>query len=69
MIEGYLRRRAWGAFHAGYGVHVKDADYTALLGRKVEKPAMSPEQMLANLRRHAVAQNARLARRAATRNS
>lgn len=59
VIEGYLRRRAWDAFHAGYGIHCKDARLADLLGRATEKPPMSGDQMLANMRRHMIANNAR----------
>ena len=59
-VEGYRRRRAWSAFHAGYGIHCKDAEIEHLMGGKTEKEPMSPEQMLLNLHRHAVVHNARL---------
>lgn len=62
VIEGYLRRRAWQAYHAGYGIHCKDAKLADLLGRPTEKPPMSPDQMLLNMRRHMIANNARFAR-------
>ncbi|MAY20316.1 MAG: hypothetical protein CL955_06830 [Erythrobacteraceae bacterium] len=58
FVLGYIRRRAWAAFHAGYGIHCKDADIDHLLGRKTEKEPMDPEQMKANMRRIMVGVNA-----------
>ncbi|MFO6447867.1 hypothetical protein ACLBKU_12040 [Erythrobacter sp. NE805] len=58
-VEGYRRRRAWAAFHAGYGVHTKDAEIGHLLGRQAEKAPMSVEQMMANLDARLTAHNAR----------
>ena len=60
VVMGYLRRRAWAAFHAGYGLHAKDAEFEHLMGGKREKEPMSPDEMLLNLHRHAVVHNALL---------
>lgn len=51
VIEGYHRRRAWAAFHAGYGMASKDARIEHLLGKDTRQQA-SPEQMLARFDRH-----------------
>lgn len=60
FVMGYLRRRAWAAFHSGYGMQAKDARIEDLMFGRKERPAMTPDQMLQNLRRHRVAQEARL---------
>jgi hypothetical protein len=61
VIEGYLRRRAWSAFFAGYGMHAKDAKIEHLLG-KGKGPAqpassgpMTDEAMAQNIRRWRIA--------------
>ncbi len=56
-IEGHRRRRAWAAFHAGYGMHAKDAELGDLLGkpRPVEVEEMSDEQLVQNIRRWRIA--------------
>lgn len=57
VIEGHRRRRAWAAFHAGYGIHAKDAELSDLLGkaRAAEPEEMSDEQLLQNIRRWRIA--------------
>jgi hypothetical protein len=50
VIEGYHRRRAWSAFHAGYGQN-KGARLEHLLGKDTRQRA-TPEQMLARFDRH-----------------
>ena len=59
MIDGYRRRRAWAAFHAGYGTTgaVKDPEFSHLLG-KARKPVaqvMSDDAMAQNIRRWRIA--------------
>lgn len=61
VVEGYIRRRAWAGFHAGYGLHAKDAKIEHLMGRPAAKPPMSIEQMMANLDAHATKHNTRVA--------
>lgn len=59
FIEGYIRRRAWAAFHAGYGIHAKDAKLEHLTGRAPagHRPGgeMSLDEMAANVRRWRIA--------------
>jgi hypothetical protein len=59
FIEGYIRRRAWAAFHSGYGIHGKDARLEHLTGRAPAggrpRGEMSPEEMAANIRRWRIA--------------
>lgn len=57
VVEGYRRRRAWAAFHAGYGLHAKDAKLEHLLGRApaAASEPMSEEAMAQNLRRWRIA--------------
>jgi hypothetical protein len=57
VVEGYLRRRAWAAFHAGYGIHLKDAKLDDLLGKAAKAPPepMSDEAMAQNIRRWRIA--------------
>lgn len=57
--EAYLRRRGWAAFHAGYGLHAKDAKLEHLTGRQTARPPMAVEEMMANLDRHFTAIAAR----------
>lgn len=53
MVEGYRRRRAWTAFHSGYGVAgtIKNPKIEDLLGRKPKAQAMSPDALLKAVRR------------------
>jgi hypothetical protein len=57
VCEGYRRRRAWAAFHAGYGMHAKDAKLEHLLGRApaAASTPMSDEAMAQNIRRWRIA--------------
>jgi hypothetical protein len=59
VVEGYRRRRAWAAFHAGYGMQAKDAKIEHLLGVD-PKPKMTSEQILARFDAFAARHNARL---------
>jgi membrane-bound lytic murein transglycosylase B len=51
------RRRAWAAFHAGYGMQAKDAKLDDLLGKAAAAPAapMSDDAMAQNIRRWGIA--------------
>lgn len=51
VIAGYQRRRAWAAFHAGYGLMAKNAKIEHLLNRKPKREPMAPDAMLAAVRR------------------
>ena len=63
VIEGYRRRRAWAAHHAGYGIHCKDADIAHLLGRtpRAEPEEMTADQLVQNIRRWRIAKAAKSA--------
>jgi hypothetical protein len=62
VVEGYRRRRAWAAFYAGYGLHAKDAKIEHLLGTAAKRSPMPLEELMANLDRHMIAHNTRLAK-------
>jgi len=62
VVEAYHRRRAWAAFHAGYGLHAKDARLDDLLGKPrpgqnnaAPGAPMSAEAMAQNIRRWRIA--------------
>jgi hypothetical protein len=62
VVEGYRRRRAWAAFHAGYGTEGKQFEKPRiehLMGRD-PKPKMTSEQLLARFDAFAARHNARL---------
>lgn len=64
-IEGYRRRRGWAAWHSGAPGNFKDVTFDDMLGRpRREHKAMSADQMMKNLRRISVANNAAVAARA-----
>jgi hypothetical protein len=55
-VEAYHRRRAWAAYHAGYGVHIKGAKFEHLhpparMAAKPQGEAMSPDSLLGVIRR------------------
>lgn len=62
VIEAYHRRRAWAAFHAGYGTAgtIREPKLENLLG-KPARPPSSADEMLARLDRFAARHNARIA--------
>lgn len=63
--QAYQRRRAFSAWFAGAPANFPKLTFAELAGESLpERPAMSAEQMMANLRRFAVAHNAALAARA-----
>lgn len=64
VIEGYLRRRAWAAFHSGYGMQSKNARIEHLLGRPVKPRQRDTDSMLAAFDRFAARHNARIAQTA-----
>jgi hypothetical protein len=56
VIEAYWRRRAWAAFHAGYGMTVKDAKLVHLLGRPAQR-STTADDLLARFDRFAASHN------------
>lgn len=51
FVLGYLRRRAWAAYHYNAPQNFKNVTMDHLMGRKPKGEAMSPEAMLSIVRR------------------
>lgn len=56
-MRAYERRRGWLAFHSGGAAMAKNPDLAAFMGMKKAAGRMTPEQMLANVRRFSEALN------------